>query len=318
MGTNFKNLVDKAYETKPVGEILQAPPDALKGVSAGDADKLREAFGIRTVRDLAENAYFASARAILAAADDPPYDPGPPSQWHTFFSKAPLDFYQQHPAKRFRLEYGPVYYRGRLDGTARVLVVGQDPATDELLAHRPFVGLSGQRLQGLLTKIGLKRSYVIVNTFLYPVFGQFDSELEKISLSPTLLDYRNALFDKLAHDNPLSAVITIGAAPRHAIEHWPGKGTLPIFNLTHPAASESMVLPNWNNALPNIQAIVAPDEGAVADLTPYGTAFTAADEVAIPRHDLPFGIPDWHGVGGGRSQRDGNNKISWNAPPIGG
>jgi uracil-DNA glycosylase len=33
-----------------------------------------------------------------------------------------------YPKGDFRLEWGPVFHRGRLDGSARVLVIGQDPA----------------------------------------------------------------------------------------------------------------------------------------------------------------------------------------------
>jgi hypothetical protein len=35
--------------------------------------------------------------------------------------------------------------------------------------------------------------------------------------------------------------------------------------------------------------------------------------VPIPRQDLPFGLPDWHGQGA-HSHRDGNKKIIWSAP----
>ena len=53
MGSSCQDLVDKAYETKAVAEILQASPDALQGKSAANVGKLHQAFGIRTVRDLA-------------------------------------------------------------------------------------------------------------------------------------------------------------------------------------------------------------------------------------------------------------------------
>ena len=50
---------------------------------------------------------------------------------------------------------GPIYYRGRLDGSARLLIVGQDPSADENLVRRAMVGTAGQRVQGLLRKLGL-------------------------------------------------------------------------------------------------------------------------------------------------------------------
>ena len=67
---------------------------------------------------------------------------------------------------------GPVFHRGRLDGTARVLVLGQDPATHETITRRILVGEAGQRVQGLLARVGITTSYVMVNTFLYSVYGQ--------------------------------------------------------------------------------------------------------------------------------------------------
>lgn len=315
MSTSLDHLVVAAYRGRPVAELLEAPPSALHGVSAADAQRLEEAFGIRTVRQLAENPYFWRALALRAAAGLPDFDPGPPPPWATFFTAAPLDYYTNHPARRFRLDFGPVYYRGRLDGTARVLIVGQDPSTNEILAHRIFAGLSGQRVQGFLHKLGLTRSYVMVNTFLFSVFGQFDTELRRISLEPAIRDYRNALFSRLLAENRLQAVITFGGGARHAVENWPGAGPLPVFYATHPAAPDTAtLLASWNRALDALRPLVEPDEGAAADPAPYGSTFDAADTAPIPPYDFPFGVPAWQGTGGGRSDRNGNKEIVWKAP----
>ena len=56
--------------------------------------------------------------------------------------------------------------RGRLDGSARVLVIGQDPAQHEAIARRILIGEAGHRVQGLLAKLGIDHSYTMVNTFL--------------------------------------------------------------------------------------------------------------------------------------------------------
>src|SRR5436190_23310230 len=77
-----------------------------------------------------------------------------------------------YPSDSFRTEWGPIFHRGRLDGSARILILGQDPATSETIARRILVGEAGRRVQGLLAKFGVDRSYVMVNTFLYSVFGQ--------------------------------------------------------------------------------------------------------------------------------------------------
>ena len=58
--------LDKAYEDKSLDELLDAPVAALAGVSDGDAEHLAAAFGIRTVRDLGNNKYFAIAHALVA------------------------------------------------------------------------------------------------------------------------------------------------------------------------------------------------------------------------------------------------------------
>lgn len=61
--------VDKAYEDKSVAELADAPVDALQGVSEGDAQHLKDAFNIKTVRDLGTNKYFLWAQAITKLAD---------------------------------------------------------------------------------------------------------------------------------------------------------------------------------------------------------------------------------------------------------
>jgi hypothetical protein len=62
----LNKALDKAYESKSLDEILDAPVAALAGVSDGDADHLAAAFGIKTVRDLGTNKYFAVAQALAA------------------------------------------------------------------------------------------------------------------------------------------------------------------------------------------------------------------------------------------------------------
>jgi hypothetical protein len=292
---------------------LDAPIEALSGISSADAERLQAAFGIRTIRALGESRNIRVAAAILGASVLN-HDPGPPPGWAEFFQAAPIDYYVNHPAGRFRLDFGPVYYRGRLDGSARVLVVGQDPSTNEILAHRILVGTSGQRVQNLLARAGITRSYIMLNAFLFSVFGQFDSKLEKISEEPVIEGFRNAFLDRIADHNPIQAVVTFGRGARHGFERWPGSSSLPVFHATHPAAEEADVIANWNQLLPALHAAVTPDEGAPAEVQLYGETFTKDDFTTIPRFDLPFGMPDWHGRGGGHSTRDGDDKIVWNAP----
>ena len=65
---NINKAVDKAFESKSLKEIADAPVDALEGVSAGDAELLAKAFNIKTIRDLGTNKYFLTAQAIATLA----------------------------------------------------------------------------------------------------------------------------------------------------------------------------------------------------------------------------------------------------------
>jgi len=57
-------ILDKAYEGKEFAELAAAPVSALQGVSEGDAEHLKAAFGIVTIRDLATNKFVLWAQAI--------------------------------------------------------------------------------------------------------------------------------------------------------------------------------------------------------------------------------------------------------------
>lgn len=81
----------------------------------------------------------------------PNFDPGPPSAFAQMFAAAP-DYapIRQH----FWYDWGPVFYRGRLDGSARLLCIASDPGPTERIAGRTLVGDAGQRVQGFLSKLG--------------------------------------------------------------------------------------------------------------------------------------------------------------------
>jgi hypothetical protein len=61
--------LDKAWENKSLEEILAAPPSALAGVTEKDDALLKEALGIKTVRDLGSNKHFALAGVLVALAN---------------------------------------------------------------------------------------------------------------------------------------------------------------------------------------------------------------------------------------------------------
>ncbi|HEY5890247.1 MAG TPA: hypothetical protein VIW94_06075, partial [Acidimicrobiia bacterium] len=81
-------------------------------------------------------------------------------------------------------------------------------------------------------------------------------------------------------------------------------------HITHPAAPNiSQLLQNWNKGLGQLRAVVTPDDGATPG-PDYGSSFAPGDIVPIPRSDLPFGIPTFHGDGD-HARRDGDDIIEW-------
>jgi endonuclease YncB( thermonuclease family) len=66
---SMSNIVDKAYEGLIFEELLKAPVSALKGVSKNDEELLDQAFGIKTIDDMAGNKYFAWAKAIKSLSE---------------------------------------------------------------------------------------------------------------------------------------------------------------------------------------------------------------------------------------------------------
>jgi uracil-DNA glycosylase len=77
-----------------------------------------------------------------------------------------------YPTHEFHTEWGPIFRRGRLDGTAKLLVIGQDPAAHEAYVRRIRVGEARQRVQGFMARLGITQSYVLINTALYSAYGQ--------------------------------------------------------------------------------------------------------------------------------------------------
>src|SRR5205823_7849830 len=114
-----------------------------------------------------------------------------------------------YPAADFRLEWGPIFHRGRLDGSARVLVLGQDPAQHETILRRILVGEAGHRIQGFLWKLGIERSYVMVNTYVYSVFGQ--SGGSRNQHNKMIAAYRNRWLSALLSPKKIEAVVALGS-----------------------------------------------------------------------------------------------------------
>lgn len=61
-------FLDKAHEQKEFSELAELPIDALQGVSAADAEAIQKAFGVKTIRQLAEHKFIRAAQAITLLA----------------------------------------------------------------------------------------------------------------------------------------------------------------------------------------------------------------------------------------------------------
>jgi hypothetical protein len=63
---DIARFLDKAWEKKEFADLASAPVNAIQGLSADDAEALKKAFNVKTIRDLAENKYVLVAQAIVA------------------------------------------------------------------------------------------------------------------------------------------------------------------------------------------------------------------------------------------------------------
>lgn len=59
----------KDYEQKEFKELMDAPLTAIEGSSDADAEKLQQAFNIKTVRDLADNKFVRVTQAVVALSN---------------------------------------------------------------------------------------------------------------------------------------------------------------------------------------------------------------------------------------------------------
>jgi len=226
-----------------------------------------------------------------------------------------------YPYSSFRMEWGPIFHRGRLDGSARVLCIGQDPAEHEAIARRILVGTAGHRAQGFIAKLGINHSYVLVNAFLYSVYGQSGGN-QHIN-DPKITHYRNLWIAAVISTATIEAVVAFGGLADKAWQAYladPANASaksLAYQHVPHPtspegaggtpaqikAATEAM-LANWNEAIQKLRpAIKNPDTNSA--FVPYGTDFLPSELPSIPAFDLPAGTPAWMQGASGWATRTG-------------
>ncbi len=230
-----------------------------------------------------------------------------------------------YPYADFRFEWGPVFHRGRLDGSARLLCIGQDPAEHETVARRILIGTAGHRVQGFLAKCGLDRSYVLINSFLFSVYGQ--SGGAKHIVDPKITQYRNRWISAVLAGGSVEAVVAFGSLADRAWKAFladpanAAAASLPYQHVPHPTspsgaggtpaqiqAATKAMLATWNTAITALRASIKhPD--AIRPFTPYASDFLPPELPPIPRFDLPAGTPSWMQGDSGWAARSGANAL---------
>jgi predicted RecB family nuclease len=59
-------ILDKEFESKEFENLAEKPVSAISGISEADSALLKKAFGIDTIRELAENKFVAIAQATIS------------------------------------------------------------------------------------------------------------------------------------------------------------------------------------------------------------------------------------------------------------
>lgn len=144
---------------------------------------------------------------------------------------------------KFRWQFGPMFYRGRLgQNQVKVLIIGQEGAQDENVSDRSFTGGTGGRMQNMLGYMGLDRSYLFINTFVYTITGQYADYAPVLEngrltwrnlLQPNMLllaqdprspivQHRNALIDHVieANRDSLKLIIAVGGAAQDSLSTY--------------------------------------------------------------------------------------------------
>jgi Uracil DNA glycosylase superfamily len=256
------------------------------------------------------------------------FDKGPPIALARHFAALPPIPVAQRV--NYWYDWGPVFYRGRLNGSAKLLAIASDPGPTERLVSRTFVGDAGQRVQGFLAKLGLTTSYVLVNAFQHAVHPSDMHKALPLLSAADHLSWRNRLYD-LVSGPGLEAVIAFGGTAQAALHLWDRAPAVPTFEVPHPSAHDGAALAAaWAAALPACRAAVTPDPDGNQDSPNYGPLITEDDYARIPPGDLPFGVPIWigddrwgrtatprHNNTIARSRDDVDHVMTWQAPDSG-
>jgi hypothetical protein len=169
------------------------------------------------------------------------------------------------------------------------------------------VGEAGQRVQRFLDRLGFDRSYVMVNAFLYSVYGSGGASHKA---DRSIVRYRHQWLDALLVGTSVRAVVAFGGLADDAFQRWKrsakGRTVEPAYEpVPHPTSPESgsrtdhtkypvlmeKMLAAWNEALGRLHPLGLGDRDPA--LKPYGTELRPEDHTPIPDSDFPSGSPPW-------------------------
>ncbi len=238
----------------------------------------------------------------------PDFDPGPPAAVARHLDAVPG---YGTASRHFWYDWGPIFYRGRLNGTAKLLCVASDPGPTERIAGRTLVGDAGQRVQGFVTKLGLTRGYVMVNAFAYALLPSHSTQAAPLLGQEPHLSWRNQLLDLITGPS-LQAVVAFGVQAQAAVDTWADRPDVPLIEVPHPSSRSASVLADrWRAAVTQLRGVITPDSDGDATGENYGPSLVERDYAPIPRRDLPYGLPPWFGDDswGRRDQPRHNNCV---------
>ena len=282
----------------------------LRGTAAGSVADLK-IVNRRVLSGTVDGEKVEMTRAMLRpipAAEMAQSDPGPTGTMKGIMDGTPDYQAAVGDETTFWYAFGPVLYRGRLDGTARVLGIASDPGPAECLpfARRALVGDSGQKTQGFFAKLGLTRSYVLVNGFAVALRpSQKTKGMKILEEHPAIRAARHALYDGLLAGGALQAIVAFGGVAHRAYDLWaaanPAVKSVPHLKLAHPAGvdregtGDDAALKAWAGAVTKLRKIVTADPDGDARGPNFGSYFTETDYARIPRWDLPAVAPAYVG-----------------------